>query len=178
MPKNIKQLFKSVKLLILDVDGVLTKGEIIFDSDGRELKVFNVKDGLGVTLLSKLGIKTILLSARNSPVLKKRASDMRVAEVLGGILPKEKVIGKIKNKYNVKIGEICFVGDDLIDLGLVKIAGVGVAVADAHLALKRSADYITKKKGGQGAVREVIDLIISAKGWNKKLLESVRGLKK
>ena len=96
MNKKTADLFKKVKLLILDVDGVLTRGEIIYDDWGREQKIFNVKDGLGVFLLGRVGIKTILLSAKNSPVLKKRAADMRVAEVIGGILPKESMLGKIK----------------------------------------------------------------------------------
>ena len=80
----LKQLFKKIKLLVLDVDGVLTKGEIIYDDKGRELKIFNVKDGLGIYLLGRVGIKTVLLSARNSPVLKRRAQDMRIAEVIAG----------------------------------------------------------------------------------------------
>ena len=92
MAKNVKSLFKNVKLLILDVDGVLTKGEIIYDDKGNELKIFNVKDGLGVFLLSRVGIKTILLTARGGKVVQKRARDMRVVEVIGGILPKEKML--------------------------------------------------------------------------------------
>jgi 3-deoxy-D-manno-octulosonate 8-phosphate phosphatase (KDO 8-P phosphatase) len=168
-PKRKSALFRKVKLLILDVDGVLTRGEIIYDSQGRELKIFNVKDGLGVFLLEKLGVKTVLLSAKGSSLLRKRAQDMKVAEVLGGILPKEKVLGKIKKKYKVKEAEICFVGDDLIDLGMMEKAGVAVAVSDAVPQVKRASDYITKKKGGEGAVREVIDLIFKAKGLEKKL---------
>jgi 3-deoxy-D-manno-octulosonate 8-phosphate phosphatase (KDO 8-P phosphatase) len=155
-------LFKKIKLLILDVDGVLTRGEIIYDDAGRELKVFNVKDGLGIFLLSKIGIKTILLSAKNSAVLEKRAQDMRAAEVIGGVLPKEKALSDLKKRYMVREEEICFVGDDLLDIGLIKKVGLGVAVADAHPAAKESARYITKKNGGEGAVREVVDLILRA----------------
>lgn len=166
---NIGELFRKVKLLILDVDGVLTKGEIIYDDRGGESKIFNVKDGLGVFLLSKAGIKTIFLSAQNSPVLKKRAVNMKVAEVIGGFLPKENALGQIKKKYKVKEEEICFMGDDLIDLGMIKKVGLGVAVSDAALAVRKAAHYVTVKKGGEGAVREVVDLIIKAKNLEKKI---------
>ena len=172
--ENIKKLFKNVKLLILDVDGVLTKGEIIYDSQGAELKIFNVKDGLGVFLLSKVGIKTIFLSANNSSILKRRAKDMKVVEVIGGILPKESVLGKIKKKYKVKESEICFVGDDLIDLGLIEKVGVSVAVSDASLAVKKAAKYVTRKKGGEGAVREVVDLIFKSQNLEKKIYKIVK----
>lgn len=170
----IKSLLKRIKLLILDVDGVLTGGEIIYDSTGRDLKIFNVKDGLGVFLLSKVGIKTILLSAKNSPVLKRRAQDMNVAEVIGGILPKEKVLGEIMIKYNVKEEEICFVGDDWIDLGMMEKVGVAIAVPSAPLEVKRAAKYITKKSGGAGAVREITDLIFKAKNLEKEIYKFVK----
>ena len=171
MNKKIKNLLKNVKLLILDVDGVLTKGEIIYDDKGRELKIFNVKDGLGIFLLGKVGIKTILLSAKNSPVLRKRAADMRVVEVIGGVLPKESMLSKITKKYKVKPEQICFIGDDLIDLGLMKKVGLGIAVCDAPSAVRKAAEYITQQKGGEGAVREVVDLILEAQNLGKKILK-------
>ena len=168
-----KKIFKNVKLLILDVDGVLTKGEIIYDDTGRELKIFNVKDGLGVALLSKVGIKTLLLSARNSPMLKKRAEDMKIVEVIGGVLPKEKVLKRIKDKYKVKDEEICFMGDDIIDLGVIRAVGVGVAVCDAHPLVRKAAKYVTLKKGGEGAVREVVDLIIKYQKLEKEIFKFI-----
>jgi len=164
-----KNLFEKVKLLVLDVDGVLTRGEIIYDDQGRELKVFNVKDGLAISLLSKVGIKTILLSARDSAVLKKRAADMNVAEVIAGILPKESVLGQITQKYKVKPEEICFMGDDLIDVGMIRAVGVGVAVADAPEFVRKAARYVTKRCGGQAAVREVIDCILKEQGLEEKV---------
>jgi 3-deoxy-D-manno-octulosonate 8-phosphate phosphatase (KDO 8-P phosphatase) len=172
--KKTKELFKRVKLLVLDVDGVLTKGEIIYDNEGRELKIFNVKDGLGIYLLGRLGIKTVLLSARNSSILKKRAGDMGVAEVIEGVLPKSKGLTKIIKKYNVKLENICFVGDDLIDLDVMEKVGLGVAVKDAVASLKNSAQYVTKACGGQGAVREVVDLIISCQNLSDQLFECLK----
>jgi len=170
MDQKVK-LFENIKLLILDVDGVLTRGEIIYDSDGRELKMFNVKDGLGVHLLHKCGIETVLLSARNSQMLKKRAQDMRVAEVIGGTLPKSRVLPRILKKYKVRPGEVCFVGDDLIDISVLKIVGAPVAVKDAPAEVKKFASYVTAKKGGEGAVREIAELILKARGLWKPLLK-------
>lgn len=176
--EKIKKLFKRIKLLVLDVDGVLTKGEIIYDDRGRELKIFNVKDGLGIFLLRRAGIKTVFLSAKNSPVLKRRAKDMAVAEVIGGILPKESMISDIKKKHKVKTDEICFIGDDLIDLGMIKAVGLGIAVADAPLAVKRCAAYVTLANGGEGAVREVVDLIIKYKNLEKKIFKILENPRK
>jgi 3-deoxy-D-manno-octulosonate 8-phosphate phosphatase (KDO 8-P phosphatase) len=163
------KLFKNIKLLILDVDGVLTKGEIIYDDKGRELKIFNVKDGLGIFLLSKVGIKTVFLTAKESKVVHRRAQDMGVIEVIAGILPKESVLDSLVKKYKVKKEEICFIGDDLIDIGLMEKVGVGVAVNDAPLSVKKIADYVTTCPGGRGAVREIVDLIIAAQGLEKRI---------
>lgn len=174
MAKNKSAVFKKIKLLVLDVDGVLTRGEIIYDSTGRELKIFNVKDGLGIYLLSKMGIPTVFLSARNSAMLKKRASDMGVKEVIGGILPKEGHLKHIMRKYGVVAGHICFIGDDLIDIGMMESVGVAVAVKDAPLVVRKAADYVTFRNGGEGAVREVVDLIFKAKGLEKKVYNFVK----
>lgn len=171
MKKNSKKLklFEKIRLLVLDVDGVLTKGEIIYDDKGNEQKIFNVRDGLGVLLLNITGIKTILLTAKNGEVVKKRAVDMRVSEVVGGILPKEKMLDVIREKYKVGAENVCFVGDDLIDIGMIRKVGLGVAVNDAAIEVKKAADYITVKNGGEGAVREVVDLIIKAQKLEKKI---------
>ncbi len=171
---RVLKLFKKIKLLILDVDGVLTRGEIIYDDRGRELKVFNVKDGLGIYLLGKAGIKTILLSAKDSGVLRRRARDMGAAEVIGGVLPKECALERIKKTYRIKEEQICFIGDDLIDLGLMQRVGLAVAVRDASFGVRSKAKYITKKKGGEGAVREVVDLIIKSQGLEKRILEYLK----
>ena len=100
--KKLLASFKTVKLLILDVDGVLTRGEIIYDNEGREMKIFNVKDGLGLFLLSKFNIKVVLLTAKDSEVVQKRARDMRVSEVFAGILPKTKVLDVLLFSYAPK----------------------------------------------------------------------------
>ncbi len=169
--KSAKKIFSQVKLLVLDVDGVLTKGEIIYDNEGRELKMFNVKDGLGIFLLHLSGIPTLLLSARDSHILRKRGKDMRVCEVIGGTLPKNKMLPGILKKYKVSKKEICFVGDDLIDISIMKEVGAPVAVRDAHSEVKKHASYVTSGKGGEGAVREVAESILKARGLWKPLLQ-------
>jgi 3-deoxy-D-manno-octulosonate 8-phosphate phosphatase (KDO 8-P phosphatase) len=170
MPNNkLAKLFKNIKLLVVDVDGVLTKGEIIYDDKGRELKIFNVKDGLGIFLLGKAGIKTILLTAKESKVVRRRAKDMGVTEVICGVLPKEKALRGIMNKYGAKYNEICFIGDDLIDVAAMKLVNMPVTVKDASTPVKKVARYITGKNGGEAAVREVVDLIITAQGLEDKI---------
>lgn len=154
--------------MILDVDGVLTDGRIIYDSKGSDSKFFDVHDGLGVYLLRQMGIKTILLTAKGSGTLKHRAKDMRVEEIYADAAPKTGALDKILKKYKVSEGEICFVGDDLVDLAVMKRVGLAIAVANACEEAKQAAAYITDKQGGRGAVREVAELILKAQGrWQE-----------
>lgn len=161
---SIKERASKIKLLLLDVDGVLTDGRIIYDSKGRDSKFFDVHDGLGVYLLSKAGIKTVLITAKGSATIKHRARDMRVAEVFSDVSPKSAMLGKLTKKYNVSEDEVCFVGDDLVDLGLMKRVGFGIAVFNACAEIKSAALHITTKHGGRGAVREVAELILKSQG--------------
>ena len=159
---------KKIKLLLLDVDGVLTDGRIIYDSRGHESKFFDVHDGLGVYVLRKAGIKTMLITAKGSKAIKPRARDMRVEAVFENISPKSSILDKILKKYNLKADEICFVGDDLVDLGLMKVVGLPVAVFNAAPEIKQAASYITVRQGGRGAVREVAELILKSQGkWEE-----------
>jgi 3-deoxy-D-manno-octulosonate 8-phosphate phosphatase (KDO 8-P phosphatase) len=159
---------KKVKVLLLDVDGVLTDGRIIYDSRGRDLKLFDVHDGLGVYLLKKAGIPTVLITAKGSRAIKPRARDMQVDCLFENIFPKTSVLGKILDKYQVNQDELCFVADDLVDLGLLKKVGLPIAVANACAEIKKLAGYVTSKEGGRGAVREVAELILKTQGkWDE-----------
>lgn len=163
MKEEIVNKAKKIKLLILDVDGVLTEGSIIYDNNGKEFKLFNVKDGLGVFLLTKAGVKVVILSAKNSKVVRRRVKDMGIKDIFWGY-PKEPLLNKIFNRYKVNKEEVCFVGDDVIDIEVAKRVGLSVAVADAQPELKQITDFTTVHRGGRGAVREVTELIMKSKG--------------
>ncbi|MDP2941534.1 MAG: HAD-IIIA family hydrolase [Candidatus Omnitrophota bacterium] len=168
MQEYILEKLKKIKLLLLDVDGVLTDGRIIYDSKGRDSKFFDVHDGLGVYLLKKAGIPTILITAKGSRAIWPRAKDMRVDAVFADVSPKTKVLDKILRKYNVTGDEVCFVGDDLVDLCLMKKVGFPIAVFNAVPEIKQAASYISLREGGRGAVREVAELILKAQGkWSQ-----------
>lgn len=168
MKRSILEKAKRIKLLLLDVDGVLTDGRIIYDSTGREMKFFDVHDGLGVYLLKKAGIPTILITAKGSDAIKPRAADMQVDAVFSDISPKSAVLDGISKKYNITAKEMCFAGDDLVDLSLLKRVGFPIAVNNASAEIKKAAAYITSKQGGRGAVREIAELLLRAqKKWKK-----------
>ncbi|MDD5120238.1 MAG: HAD-IIIA family hydrolase [Candidatus Omnitrophica bacterium] len=169
--EELKARFKKIKLLLLDVDGVLTDGRIIYDSRGRDSKFFDVHDGLGVYVLHKFGIKTILITAKSSKAIKPRARDMHVAEVFADIFPKTSVLVKILKKYNVSCDEVCFMGDDLVDLALMRKVGLPVAVANASSPIIDAALYITRHAGGRGAVREIAELILKSQEKWKDVLD-------
>ena len=168
---KLSSRLRKVKLLLLDVDGVLTDGRIVYDSSGGELKFFDVHDGLGVYVLNKAGIPTILVTAKSSKAILPRARDMRVAEVFGDVFPKTAVLGKIIKKYKVSVDEICFVADDLVDLSLMRKVGLPIAVGNASGEIKEAAVYITHCVGGRGAVREVAELILKSQGKWKDILK-------
>jgi 3-deoxy-D-manno-octulosonate 8-phosphate phosphatase (KDO 8-P phosphatase) len=168
MEEYILEKAKKIKLLLLDVDGVLTDGKIVYDSKGSDMKFFDVHDGLGVYLLKKAGIPTILITAKGSKAIKPRARDMRVDMVFKDITPKSRVLNKILKKYRLTSDEICFAGDDLVDICLMKRVGFPVAVFNACPEVKKVASYITMKEGGRGAVRELAELILKTQGrWRE-----------
>jgi len=168
--EDLRQKAGKIKLLLLDVDGVLTDGRIIYDSRGRDMKFFDVHDGLGVHVLRKAGVRTILITAKGSRAIRPRARDMRVEEVIEDIFPKCKSLERITKKYKVDINEICFVGDDLVDLSLMKKVGLPIAVFNACPEIKQAAAYITLREGGRGAVREVAELLLKSQGkWQEVL---------
>lgn len=159
---DLEERAEKIKLLILDVDGILTDGRIIYDSKGRDLKLFDVHDGLGVYILRRMGIKTILITAKASKAIKPRARDMQVDKVYGSIVPKTKAYNKILSDYKLEDEQVCFMGDDLLDIGILKRVGLPISVPDACEEAKELSAYITEKRGGRGAVREVAELILKS----------------
>jgi 3-deoxy-D-manno-octulosonate 8-phosphate phosphatase (KDO 8-P phosphatase) len=160
LDEKLIEKVKNIRVLILDVDGVMTDGRIIMDHMGHETKNFNVKDGHGIKVLMKYGIDVVLLTGRRSEVVEHRARDLGIGEVHQGIFNKVEIAEEILNKRTLNYANIAYVGDDIVDIPLLKRAGFSVAVADAVEDVKKCVDYVTKKKGGHGAVREVCELIL------------------
>jgi len=155
---------RSIKLLVLDVDGVMTDGRVIFTDSGEEVKAFDVKDGHGIKMLMRSGVGVALLTGRESRVVLHRARDLEIDMVYQGAHNKLLVFEEILRQKGVKSDEVCYVGDDLVDLPVMKRVGLSVSIADAYEELRDSADYVTQSPGGRGAVREVCDLILKAQG--------------
>jgi 3-deoxy-D-manno-octulosonate 8-phosphate phosphatase (KDO 8-P phosphatase) len=159
---------RGIKLLILDVDGVMTDGRIIIDDSGLESKHFDVRDGHGLKILMRCGIDVVLLTGRKSRVVDHRAADLGIAEVHQGIWNKREVFDEILKKRKLTPEEIAYVGDDVVDIPILKRVGLGVAVADACSEATGVADYVTERPGGRGAVREVCELILRIQGrWGE-----------
>lgn len=163
---------KYIKLLLLDVDGVLTSGHIIYSGSDIETKMFNVKDGLGIRLLQTAGIEVGIVTGRTSAALLNRCSDLDITMIYDGIKAKGAVFDTILSKTHFQAHEVAFVGDDLPDIPLMKKTGVSIAVADAHDAVKKHADIITSRNGGDGAVREVCEMILDSKYLLEKIIEN------
>jgi len=151
----------------MDADGVLTNGQIIYDSEGKETKNFDVQDGLGIVLLKRAGLKTAILTARASKAVEIRAKDLKVDRLYQDAFPKEKFYKRLLRDLRLKDEEACFIGDDLPDVPVLKRVGLAVAVPGACVDVKKAVHYVTRKKGGAGAVREVVELILKAQGmWS------------
>jgi 3-deoxy-D-manno-octulosonate 8-phosphate phosphatase (KDO 8-P phosphatase) len=168
----MKDVLRNIKVVAMDVDGVLTDGRIIVDSNGIELKNFDVQDGFGIVFLKKCGIKTAIISARESGVVAHRAKDLKIDKTYVGVYPKLSAYEDMLKEFMVQDEEVCFIGDDLADLCIMDRCGFAVAVANAVFEVKRIADHVTVKSGGRGAVREAIELILQAQGhWGPQLYE-------
>jgi 3-deoxy-D-manno-octulosonate 8-phosphate phosphatase (KDO 8-P phosphatase) len=155
---------KKIKLLILDVDGVLTDGKLFFDNQGNEYKSFHVRDGFGLKLLRMTGVEVAVISGRKSTSVDLRMKNLDIEHVYQGHENKQAAFEEIIGKMNVTPDQVAFVGDDLVDLLIMSRVGLAVTVDDANFAVKQRADWCTRMPGGQGAVREVCDLIMQAQG--------------
>lgn len=160
------QIIKGIKLLITDCDGVMTDGGMYYSENGDELKKFNTKDGMGVQRLRDIGIDTIIMTGENADLVKRRASKLGINEVYLGVRNKKQLLMEIAENRGLKLEEIAYIGDDVNDLEAVKVVGLGCSVSDASDLVKKSAKYITYAKGGEGAVREIAELIIKNKILN------------
>lgn len=163
---------KNIKLLLLDVDGVLTDGKITFTDNGGELKSFHSKDGVGLKLLQHMGIKAGIVTARKSPIVARRCKELGIDLIFEGVHVKAAVLPEVVQRTGFKPEEIAYMGDDLIDVGLMKKVAAGIAPADAHAVVLTHADIITRANGGNACVREACDMILQANGlWEQAVNE-------
>jgi len=165
---------KIVRLLILDVDGVLTRGQVIYDDRGLETKIFDVKDGLGLRLLMDCGIMVVIATGRCAPALRHRCHNLGITRIYDGLRCKSDILEPLSQQCGLAASQMAFVGDDLPDLGLMAKVGLAVAVADATPEVKAAADIITKQPGGQGAVRELCEAILKAQGQWEVMVENIK----
>jgi 3-deoxy-D-manno-octulosonate 8-phosphate phosphatase (KDO 8-P phosphatase) len=162
-----------IRMILMDVDGVMTDGGIFWDDRGVQSKVFNVKDGFGIHWIRNLDIKTGIITGKISELVLHRAQELKLDEIHQGEIHKLPVYEGIKTKYGFSDAQIAFVGDDLLDLPLISRVGFSAAPADAHPEVLASVDFVSQYAGGKGAVREVIDLIIKAQGKWEKFLSDI-----
>jgi 3-deoxy-D-manno-octulosonate 8-phosphate phosphatase (KDO 8-P phosphatase) len=164
MVKNKKnQNFKQIKLLITDVDGVLTDGGRYYSEHGEIMKRFHVRDGMGINLLLRNGVKTAILSKEKSKITKKWGKEMNVSKIVLGAIKKELELKKIMIEFRIKKNEIAYIGDDVNDIEIMKHVGLSICPNDANNQVIKIADYVCKQSGGKGAFREIADKIIIAK---------------
>src|SRR5687767_2211458 len=159
----VRERFARIRLLILDVDGVLTDAGMYYSEGGEELKKFNTRDGHGIRMLQDAGIPSTIVTRERTEIVARRAKKLRIEHVHQGVFDKLPVVQALVQQHGLTAAEACYVGDDLGDLEAMQWVGLPVAVGDAVPAIKATARYITRRRGGEGAVREVCDLILSAR---------------
>lgn len=167
---DLKKRVLPIKMLLLDVDGVLTDGSIIYTDQAQEIKVFNVKDGLGLRLLMDAGIGVGIITGRRSRALTTRCDNLGISMIYDGVKDKDSIFKEIMQHTGLSAREIAFAGDDLPDIRIMKLAGLSLTVADACPEIRALASFTTMSRGGNGAVREICELILKSQGlWDKAI---------
>lgn len=162
----------AIRLAIFDVDGVLTDGKLFFDAEGREYKSFHARDGFGIKLLRSTGVEVAVVSGRQSEVVARRMEGLGIDRVYQGMEDKLEALDVLCHELGVRPEQVAHVGDDWLDLPLMRRVGLAVVVPDAHPAIRPYAHWMTKNPGGHGAAREVCDLILRAQGHYNRVLEA------
>ena len=164
IPPDIKKLASKVELLAMDVDGVLTDGRVYYGDDGKNLMSFSIKDGMGLYLCKFAGIKTAFITGRVTKIVEERAQELGIDWIRSGRLNKKKALQELMDIGGFTREKVCYIGDDVIDVGAIELAGFGVAISNSPMVVREVADYVTNNYGGRGAVREVCDIILLSKG--------------
>lgn len=167
---------QAVRMLLMDVDGVLTDGGIIHGSGGQEFKRFDVQDGMGITLARAGGIRVGIITGRRSEAVVRRSGELHMDVLVQDAHDKQQAFGDVRARYELEDRAVCYVGDDVLDIPLLRRVGFAVAVANAREEVKETADYVTAASGGRGAIREVVELILKSQGrWEGALESTVPG---
>lgn len=161
---------KDIKLVILDVDGVMTDGRIVIDDNGVESRNFDIKDGMGVVVMMMSGVEVAIITSKKSGAVRHRAEELKIKRFHEGIKKKTEPYEEMLKEMGITDAQVAYVGDDLVDLSMMKRVGLPIAVGDAVEDVKKHATYVTKARGGYGAVREVAEMILKAQDkWDKIL---------
>lgn len=169
---DIETRARDIKLVIFDVDGVLTNGQIIIGRDGESAKEFHAQDGLGIAIAHQAGLKTAIITGRKSDMVHLRCTELNVADVYQGTMSKTAALHELADKHKLDLAEIGYVGDDLIDLPVMVQVGLACAVANAVPEVREHAHYVTRNAGGSGAAREVIEMILKAQNKWTDIIEA------
>jgi len=162
-----------IRMLVLDVDGVLTDGRLYFDSAGNEMKAFNTRDGLGIKALQRCGIEVAVITGRKSSIVSQRMAQLDIRHVYQGREDKLKAFEHLLAATSLDAEQVCFAGDDWIDLPVLLKAGLAISVADADDYVKDHVHWVTQRNGGEGAVREICNLILAVQGKDKIILDRI-----
>tara|TARA_Y100001936_G_scaffold72591_1_gene71556 strand:+ start:891 stop:1403 length:513 start_codon:yes stop_codon:yes gene_type:complete len=168
--KMKNESLQKIKLVISDVDGVLTDGGMYYSARGDIQKKFHARDGMGISILKRNNIPTVIITKEKNQIVKKWASKMSVDRLFDGVKKKEILVPKLCKLYNLKEENIAYIGDDVNDIGIMEKIGLSISPKDANLEVRKIANHVTKSKGGEGVLREVCDLIISKKFGSRKKL--------
>ena len=162
--QRFARILKKIRLVATDVDGVLTDGGLYYSDSGEQIKKFNVWDGLGLVLLKRAGLVTAIITMDQTPLVNVRAAKLGISEIHQGVRDKLAVLKELASKYGIQFEDIAYVGDDVPDLPALRVVGFSAAPANAREPVRKKVRYVCKAKGGEGAVREVADLILAARG--------------
>lgn len=155
--------YADIRLLVMDVDGVMTDGKVTYTSDGQELKSFNIKDGLGIKRANASGIETAIITARTSPMVERRVLELSITHLIQGREDKLTALSDLLNQMNLSLDQVAYIGDDLTDLTAIESVKLGACPADAAIEVRSKADWVSSRAGGDGCVRELCDLLVSHK---------------
>lgn len=172
---RLEQTLRRIRLFATDVDGVLTDAGMYYSESGDEWKKFNTRDGMGIKLLQKAGLVTALVTQEHTKLVARRGEKLAIPEVHQGAFDKLTVLKEMAERHGFMLQEVAYIGDDVNDLAALNAVGFSAAPADALPSVRQVVDYVCRKKGGEGAVREVADLILEAKGSKFDVRRSTRG---